>query len=271
MSETEQQIREREYEASLQRLQDLRPIDDEFMRCMFKDNIPLVELVLRIITGKKDLVITNCETQADMKRLAGTRSLCLDAYGADSTGKKYDLEVQKGEEGASPHRARYHSSVMDIENLNAGQEFEELPDTYVIFIVDEDVYGKGEPLYPIERINLVTGNPFEDGEHILYVNGEYRGDSEIGRLMHDFNCTDADDMYFGLMAERTKYLKKNPEGVKKMSKIVDEISKDVAIRAVIRTYREFSLDDAAIIEKIMERFKLTNEAAIGYVNEKWSA
>lgn len=82
------------------------------------------------------------------------RSLCLDAYGADSTGKKYDLEVQKGEEEASPHRARYHSSVMDIENLNAGQEFEELPDTYVIFIVDEDVYGKGEPLYPIERINL---------------------------------------------------------------------------------------------------------------------
>lgn len=154
MNETEQQIREREYEANLQKLQDLRPIDDEFMRCMFKDNIPLVELVLRIITGKKDLVITNCETQADMKRLAGARSLCLDAYGADSTGKKYDLEVQKGEEEASPHRARYHSSVMDIENLNAGQEFEELPDTYVIFIVDEDVYGKGEPLYPIERINL---------------------------------------------------------------------------------------------------------------------
>lgn len=56
-----------------------------------------------------------------------------------------------------------------------------------------------------------------------------------------------------------------------MSKIMDEISKDVAIRAVIRTYREFSLDDATIIEKIMERFKLTNEAAAGYVSEKWSA
>ena len=38
MSETEQQIREREYEANLQKLQDLRPIDDEFMRCMFKNH-----------------------------------------------------------------------------------------------------------------------------------------------------------------------------------------------------------------------------------------
>lgn len=31
---------------------------------------------------------------------------------------------------------------------------------------------------------------------ILYVNGEYRGDSDIGRLMHDFHCTRAEDMNF---------------------------------------------------------------------------
>ena len=158
MNETEQQIREREYEANLQKLQELRPIDDEFMRCMFKDNIPLAELVLRIITGK----------------------------------------------------------------------------------------------------------PFEDGEHILYVNGEYRGDSEIGKLMHDFNCADAKDMYFDLMAERTEYLKKNPEGVKKMSKIGEEI----AIMAAIRTYRECNIDDATIIERIKERFQVTNEAAVEYVKDK---
>ena len=34
------------------------------------------------------------------------------------------------------------------------------------------------------------------GTHILYVNGEYRGDSDLGKLMHDFNCMDAEDMYF---------------------------------------------------------------------------
>jgi len=36
-------------------------------------------------------------------------------------------------------------------------------------------------------MNLTTCNPFDDGEHILYVNGQYRGDDEIGNLMHDFN------------------------------------------------------------------------------------
>lgn len=175
MTETEQQRKEREHQEDLQRLCYFRPIDDDFMRCLFKDNVPLAELVLRVITGKRDLVITKCETQKDMKRLAGARSICLDAYGIDSMGKRYDLEIQRAGKGADPHRARYHSSILDIDNLDAGQEFNELPDTYIIFITEKDFYGMGEPLYIIERMNLTTEKGFEDGEHILYVNGEYRG------------------------------------------------------------------------------------------------
>ena len=214
---------ERKHQEDLQRLRDLRPIDDDFMRCLFKDNIPLAEFVLRIITDKPDLTITECETQKDMKRLVGARSICLDAYGRDLVGKRYDLEIQRQEKGADPHRARYHSSVMDVENLHSGQEFEELPDTYTIFITERDFYGKGEPIYPIERMNLATGRPFEDGEHILYVNGEYRGESDLGRLMHDFRCTRADDMNFELMADRTRYLKENPKGVSEMCRIMEDM------------------------------------------------
>lgn len=216
-------VTDKQHQEDLQRLRGLRPIDDDFMRCLFKDNIPLAELVLRIITEKPDLIITDCETQKDMKRLVGARSVCLDAYGTDSTGKRYDLEVQRQDRGADPHRARYHASVMDIENLHSGQEFKELPDTYIIFILEKDFYGQGEAVYPIERINLATGKAFEDGEHILYVNGEYRGDSDIGKLMHDFNCMRADDMNFELMAERTRYLKENPKGVQEMCKIMEDM------------------------------------------------
>lgn len=219
---TEEQIA-RKHQEDLQRLRGFRPIDDDFMRCLFKDNIPLVELVLRIITGKQDLVITKCETQKDMKRLAGARSICLDAYGTDSAGKKYDLEIQRADLGANPHRARYHSSVMDVENLDAAQDFCALPDTYTIFITEKDFYSLGKPIYRIERINLDTEKLFDDGEHILYVNGEYRGDNEIGKLMHDFFCTDADDMHFGPMAERTRYLKENEEGVNHMCKVIEDM------------------------------------------------
>lgn len=230
MSETEQQRKERERQEDLRRLQGLRPIDDDFMRCLFKDNIPLAEMVLRIITGKKDLIITECQTQKDMKRLVGARSICLDAYGTDSENKKYDLEIQRADKGADPHRARYHSSVLDIENLDVGQEFAELPDTYTIFITGHDFYGQGEPVYVIERMNLTTGKKFEDGEHILYVNGEFRGESDLGKLMHDFNCTEADSMNFDLLAERTRYLKENPKGVSEMCKAMEDMRNETILR-----------------------------------------
>lgn len=60
----------------------------------------------------------------------------------------------------------------------------------------------------------------------LYVNGEYRDDSAIGKLMHDFNCADADDMHYGLLAERTRYLKENSKGVNEMYRIMDEVEKE---------------------------------------------
>lgn len=221
-------------EEKFRRLREFKPMDDECMRCLFKNNIPLAQLVLRIIIGKDDLEIVECRTQEDMKRLVGARSICLDAYGMDSMGRKYDLEIQRASKGARPHRARYHSSVMDIENLNAGQEFEELPDTYTIFITEEDFFGRNEAIYPIERMNLVTGNPFDDGEHIVYVNGEYRGDSALGKLMHDFNCTQADDMNYDLMAERTRYLKENPEGVKEMSALMEEMCNETAENTILQ-------------------------------------
>lgn len=249
---TNTQWAEKQHQKDLQRLRDLRPIDDDFMRCLFKDNIPLAEFVLRIITGKQDLIITDCETQKDMKRLAGARSICLDAYGTDSTGKRYDLEIQRQDKGADPHRARYHSGVLDIEKLHSGQDFKELPDTYTIFIIEKDFYGKGVPIYPIERMNLVTGNSFEDGEHILYINGEYRGESDIGKLMHDFNCTNANDMNFELLAERTRYFKENPKGVREMCKVMEDMRYETLKEGAINSAKRMLEDGALTLEKIAE-------------------
>lgn len=258
---------EQQHQEDLQRLRDLRPIDDDFMRCLFKDNIPLAEFVLRIITGKQDLIITDCETQKDMKRLAGARSICLDAYGTDPDGKKYDLEIQRQEKGADPHRARYHSSVMDVENLHSGQEFKELPDTYTIFIIEKDFYGKGEPVYPIERINLATDKSFEDGEHILYVNGEYRGESDFGKLMHDFNCTQASDMNFELMADRTRYLKENPKGVNEMCRVIEEMRNESLKEGIREGMKEAALRMLAAGKYALEEIANISGLSLEEVNQ----
>ena len=91
MNWSDAEKKEKRHQEDLDRLRSFRPMDDTFMRGLFKENLPLAELVLRIITGKPDLILTKCETQADMKRVTGARSICLDAYATDSAGKKYDI------------------------------------------------------------------------------------------------------------------------------------------------------------------------------------
>ena len=259
MRENINDARRREHERDLQRLRELRPIDDDFMRQLFKDNTPLAEMVLRIITGKHDLTLIEEETQKDYKRLVGARSLCLDVYAKDSEGRLYDLEVQRADSGARPHRARYHSSAMDIENLDAGQDFEALPITYTIFITENDIYHKGAPIYWIERVNLQTGKSFDDGEHILYVNGAFRDYSDIGRLMHDFGCSNPDDMFYEPLANRARYYKENPKGVSQMCKILEDMRNEAAAEAATEATIQANV---LAIQNIMDSFAVDAEKAM---------
>ena len=208
----------------LERLKRYRPIDDTFMRGMFKDNLPLAEYVLRTILEKEDLNLESFEIQADFKRVTGARSVCFDGYANDSEGRIYDIEVQKDSTGASPERARYHSSTLDINNLDENQDFGELPETYVIFITEKDYFGEGKPVYVIEDVNCTTGKPFNDKRHIIYVKANYNDlTTDIGKLMHDFLCDNPEDMICKLMAERAGYLKGQSKGVNEMREIMNEL------------------------------------------------
>lgn len=265
MSEEER----RERQDDLAKLRGLRPIDDDFMRCMFRDNKPLAQFVLRILTEKPDLIISDSETQKDLKRLVGARSIMLDVYATDNNGKKYDMEIQRSDHGADKHRARYHSSAIDVENLHAGQEFEELPETYTIFITENDIFKKGKPFYRIERVSLdADGELFNDGEHILYINGEYRGDTEIGKLMHDFCCWNPDDMHYDLMKETARYYKETPEGVEIMCKAFEETRREGAYRAQVETAKRLIARGKQSLEEIAEDTDLPLETVQELAGQK---
>lgn len=109
-----------------------------------------METVLRIILEQDDLYVAEQVVQKDYKNLQG-RSAILDCVARDSSGRQMDIEIQQDNDGASPKRARYHSGLMDMNTLNTGQGFDELPETYVIFITQDDILGFDLPIYHIER------------------------------------------------------------------------------------------------------------------------
>ena len=109
----------------------------------------------------------------------GGRNITLDVDAMDENGEEIDVEVQGNSEGAHVRRARYHSSMVDSRMLKEGQAFRELKDSYVIFIYKHDKFQKGLPLYHVERYVGETNEQFRDGSHIIYVNGNYKGNDEI--------------------------------------------------------------------------------------------
>ena len=116
---------------------------------------------------------------------------------------------------------------MDMNTLREGQDFKELPEGNVIFITRGDVLGGGLPIYHIDRKVNETGQDFGDGQYILYVNSAIRDEgTELGRLMHDFHCKNADDMYSEILARRVRQLKESKEEVDDMCKEMDDIYKE---------------------------------------------
>lgn len=218
-------VRTEELEARYERyraiLQKLTIMNDVFMRNVFKKR-ECTEYVLQVIMNKKGLKITDQVLQKDYKNLQG-RSAVLDCVARDDDGRQMNVEIRQENEGASPKRARYHSGLMDMNTLNPGQNFDALPESYVIFITRDDVLGYGLQIYHVNRKIEEVSEDFKDEAHIIYVNSKKQDDTELGRLMHDLHCKNAADMYSGILADRVRELKETQKGVDIMCNELEEI------------------------------------------------
>lgn len=247
-----QRVANEKREKILEKIQQFCLLDDDFMTKCFEDNIECTELVLRIIMDKADLKVTEARTQYTIKNLQG-RSIRLDVDAVDSSGKEYDIEIQRADKGAGARRARYNSSLLDANVLLPGDDTEKLPETYVIFITENDVLGGNKPIYHIQKTILETDEVFEDGSHILYVNGAWKDESPLGLLMQDFSCKNPKDMHYKLLADRVKYFKEDEKGVRAMCKAVEELCKEELVDAAKRMLSDGILP----LEKIAEYSGLT--------------
>ena len=216
------ELAERKHQEDLQRIRGFRLLDDDFLTRCFEGNTACAELVLRIVLEMPDLKVIDVHTQVFVENLLN-RSVRLDILATDSKGNRMNIEIQRADRGAGRKRARYNSAMMDANLLEKGEDFDALPNNYVIFITEHDVMGRGLPLYQVERTVLQTGERFNDGAHILYVNGEYRGDDPLGKLMYDFSCTNPNDMNYGVLADRVRFFKESKEGVVVMCKVIEDM------------------------------------------------
>lgn len=247
-----------EMEENLKMLAGFRLLDDDFMTMVFDRNIEATELVLNIILGRADMNVLEVIAQREYKSpITGGRTIELDVYAQDAEGKIYNIEVQRADAGADVHRARFHSSMLDTRMLKAKQKFKEIHDSYVIFITENDVMGHGLPLYHIERTIQETSALFNDGSHIIYVNGSYKNDDDpVGKLMHDFRCVSAIDMFYEVLQKPVRHFKETEGGRSQMCKAMEERIDRERIEVLFES-----------IKSLMKNMKLSADQAMEAMND----
>ena len=253
---------EKKHQEDLQRLRGFRLLDDDFMTKVFED-ISCAELLLRIILNDEGIRVLEAHSQRGIKNLQG-RSVKLDIIAVDSHNRVFNVEVQRSDRGAGAKRARYNSALIDANVTEPGDQYEDLNETFVIFITENDVMKAGLPIYHIDRVVRETGKLFEDEEHIIYVNSQIKDETKLGRLMHDFSCTDAKDMYNKVLADRVRYFKEDERGVEIMCREM-EIMRNQAHEEGIEKGRIMQLIKQVCVK--MQKFSSAEEVANDLVEQ----
>ena len=210
---------------NLELIQDFRLMDNPFMGRVFQGDIELGQLAATLMTKRDDITVTSVITEHELKNLHG-RSVRLDIHAFDHDKKEVDIEIQRDEKGATPKRIRYNSAMMDSNFLVQRENFEDLPEQYIFFVTENDVTGLHQLISPVTKyIGKGVTIPYNDGIHVAYIDRSRADDSPLGKLMHDFCCRSADDMYYPLLREKVRYYKETNQGVTVMSNLMEEYLK----------------------------------------------
>ena len=215
----------------LERIRAFRLMDDDFMTIVFSSDTKAAELILE----RDDLTVKSCMSQQEKRNLYG-RSVILDIIAEDTDHRLYNIEIQRSDKGNSPKRVRYNTAMIDSHTLQCGDDFTDLPELYIIFITEHDYLKLNKPYYKVKKYFDVTDKngqkiAYDDGINVMYVNGTYRGNDAIGKLMHDFCTPNADDMYYAEIAKRVKFHKQEEQGVGKVCRVWEQYGDERAAEA----------------------------------------
>ena len=243
-------------EKDLERLAQMRLIDDTFFSEALKGKNEAVQYILDTVLEGSDLKVIRTESQYEYHS-ASSRSIRLDIWAQDKDGKVADIEVQCTDEPDLIERARYYAGVIDSRLLPKGASFGQIPKRYVIFITRKDKLGKGLPLYHMRyTIEELDDKPAGDGGMIVFVNGSFRDENHpVGRLMHDFMCTQADEMFSPILAKEVRSIKETERGRVHMCELMEKMREDTARQ---RTYE--------IMDTMIEAGVLSDKDIAMYTN-----
>ena len=135
-------------------------ITDDFMFCKVMSDPDICKELLEILLHIKIERLEFQETQKSFKLTSESRGIRLDVYVKDSN-RVFDIELQTTNERNLELRTRYYQGVMDISELEKGEFFSNMKESYIIFICMFDPFGADMPIYTVKQT-------FEENEKLIF-------------------------------------------------------------------------------------------------------
>ena len=186
--------------------------DDELFRIAMFDNTELADFFARCYVplyepGSIESVKVDYEIPT-----AVTKSSRLDAY-AEAGCTVIDFEMESARRGSIWNRSRQYVANLTNSFIIKGDGYRNLPRIVVVFFIPYDILGKGKPFYVVMPKDE-DGDIADPGDVRIYVNWNYEGDDEYGRIAHDIRCVRPEEMYHEEMRARVLSLKAEIGGEK---------------------------------------------------------
>ena len=263
--ETDSRIRHREF--LLQGVEDLTLLDDTFMRIALND-IEACQHVIRILMDDPSIEIVEVRSQYRISKLV-SKDAVLDILAEDTQGRVYNLEIQRKTTLDHARRTRRYNAMVDAEYLEKGKEYSEMPEVYVIYISETDIWKTQQTESTVEKHFKGQMTEYDDGQHTIYINAAINDGSPKAALMQYFKTCDPDDMSQGALSRRVRYLKREKGGIEEMCEYSERIfngGREEGLRegrregrweerqAMIHLMRAQGIDEETI-EKILENLK----------------
>lgn len=144
----------------------------------------------------------------------------------------------------------------------------------MIFITRDDILGYGFPIYHIDRHIKEADDSFQDEAHIIYVNSRKQEDTELGRLMHDLHCKNADEMHSPVLAKRVHELKDTQKGVELMCHEMEKIYSEGMESGELKKAKETALsmaEEGMDVKKIARLVKVSEDDIQKWIDENLCA
>ena len=196
-------------------------LSNVFMSVALDDKLAC-QHILRILTGMKDLIVLEVRSQYRMSKITSHDAI-LDILAEDGCGNLFSVEIQRADTVDHARRIRFYGAMIDREYLMKGKTYAGLPDVYIIYISETDLWKGGCTSYPVEKYLGNIKVPYDDGQHILYVNAAINDGSETARLMQYFKTADPEDMSQGDLSKRIHFLKCEEGGYEIMCEVSEKI------------------------------------------------